>query len=163
VLSFTPRPRFTPGKEPPVPIGEEVRWPQSPSGRRGEEKILDPSGTRTPTPRSSIHSQLIYRLRYPWSSSHLIYGSLSFSSLLTPGMIRETVSFALDIQPIALCSYLLMPYYFHKLHSSSVSSSLLRSTKVVSSSWLINLIIYHPSHMFSSLSYTYLHRFLPSY
>jgi hypothetical protein len=27
--------------------------PQSRSGRFGEEKILDPTGTRTPTPRSS--------------------------------------------------------------------------------------------------------------
>jgi hypothetical protein len=43
-------------------LGEKRRWypldrrlgePQSRSGRRGEEKILDPTGTRTPTPRSS--------------------------------------------------------------------------------------------------------------
>jgi hypothetical protein len=39
-----------PGKEPPVPIGEEAGWAP---GRRGEEKILEPTGTRTPTPRSS--------------------------------------------------------------------------------------------------------------
>jgi hypothetical protein len=42
-----------PGKEPPVSIGQEVGGPQSRSGGRGEEKILDRTGTRTPTPRSS--------------------------------------------------------------------------------------------------------------
>jgi hypothetical protein len=44
-----------------LPRGESRRYqldrrlggPQSRSGRRGEEKILEPTGTRTPTPRSS--------------------------------------------------------------------------------------------------------------
>jgi hypothetical protein len=44
---------FTPGKDPPVPIGWEVVWTQRRSERRGEEEILDPTGTRTPTPPSS--------------------------------------------------------------------------------------------------------------
>jgi hypothetical protein len=42
-----------PGKEAAVPIGWGQGGPQSRSGRRGEEKILDPTGTRTPTPQSS--------------------------------------------------------------------------------------------------------------
>jgi hypothetical protein len=50
VVSFTPRSLYSPGKEPPVPTGWEFGW--SP-GQRGEEKILDPTGTRNPTPRSS--------------------------------------------------------------------------------------------------------------
>jgi hypothetical protein len=33
-----------PGKEAPVPIGYEVGGSQGRSGRRGEEKILDPTG-----------------------------------------------------------------------------------------------------------------------
>jgi hypothetical protein len=38
--------RFTPGKEPPVPILDtRLGGPQSRSGRHGEEKILDPTGT----------------------------------------------------------------------------------------------------------------------
>jgi hypothetical protein len=35
-----------PGKEPPEPIGY---GPQSRSGRSGEKKIIDPTGTRTPS------------------------------------------------------------------------------------------------------------------
>jgi hypothetical protein len=44
---------LSPGKEPPVPIGDSrLGGPQNRSGRR-EEKILDPTDTRTPTPWSS--------------------------------------------------------------------------------------------------------------
>jgi hypothetical protein len=50
------------GKEPSVRIGRGLGGPRSRSGRRQEDKIFDPTGTRTPTPRSS--SQLLYRLRY---------------------------------------------------------------------------------------------------
>jgi hypothetical protein len=47
--------RFTPGgKSPRYPLDRKLDGPQSRSGRRREEKILDPTGTRTPTPRSSI-------------------------------------------------------------------------------------------------------------
>jgi hypothetical protein len=42
-----------PGEYPPVAIGLEVGWTQSRYGRRGKRKILDPTGTRTPTPQSS--------------------------------------------------------------------------------------------------------------
>jgi hypothetical protein len=45
VVSFTPRPLY--------PRGERrLGGPQNRSGRRGEEKILDPTGTRIPTPLS---------------------------------------------------------------------------------------------------------------
>jgi hypothetical protein len=40
-------------KEPPVQLDMRLSGPQGRSGRRGEEKILDPPGTRTPNPRSS--------------------------------------------------------------------------------------------------------------
>jgi hypothetical protein len=36
--------------------------------QRGEEKILDPTGTRTPTLRSPARSQSLYRLCYAGSS-----------------------------------------------------------------------------------------------
>jgi hypothetical protein len=43
-----------PGRfNPRDPFDRSLGGPQSWSGRRGEEKILDPTGTRTPTPRSS--------------------------------------------------------------------------------------------------------------
>jgi hypothetical protein len=48
VLSFTPRPLY-----PRYPLDRRLGGPQSPYGRRGEEKILDPTGSRTPTPRPS--------------------------------------------------------------------------------------------------------------
>jgi hypothetical protein len=46
--------RFTPrGKSPRYPLDRKLDGPQSRSGRHGEVKILDPTGTRTPTPRSA--------------------------------------------------------------------------------------------------------------
>jgi hypothetical protein len=44
-------------------LDRRLGGPQSRSGRLGEEKVLDPVGTRTPTHRSS--SQSLYRLSYP--------------------------------------------------------------------------------------------------
>jgi hypothetical protein len=44
---------FTSGKEPRYPSDRRLGGPQSRSGRLGEETILDITGTRTPTPRSS--------------------------------------------------------------------------------------------------------------
>jgi hypothetical protein len=40
------------GKSLWYPLDSKMGGPQSRSGRRGEEKILDPTGTRTPTPQS---------------------------------------------------------------------------------------------------------------
>jgi hypothetical protein len=54
--------RFTTGKEPRYPLGRRLGGPQSRSGQRGEEKILDPTRTRL------TRSQSLYRLRYPGSS-----------------------------------------------------------------------------------------------
>jgi hypothetical protein len=48
VISFTPRLLY-----PRYPLDRRLRGPQNRSGRCGEEKILDRTGTRTPTPRSS--------------------------------------------------------------------------------------------------------------
>jgi hypothetical protein len=39
-----------PGKEPRYPLDRSLGGSQSRSGRYGEEKIVDPTGTRTPTP-----------------------------------------------------------------------------------------------------------------
>jgi hypothetical protein len=53
--------------------------PQSWSGRRGEEKILDPTGTRTPTPRPSskylvaILTTLLHRAATPVKKSQWRY------------------------------------------------------------------------------------------
>jgi hypothetical protein len=53
VGSFTPRPVYPRGKNPSYPLDTRLGGPQSQSGRCGEEKILDPSRTRNPTPQSS--------------------------------------------------------------------------------------------------------------
>jgi hypothetical protein len=45
--------RYTPGESPGCPLDKRLGGPQSRTGRRGVEKILDPTGTRTPTPPSS--------------------------------------------------------------------------------------------------------------
>jgi hypothetical protein len=58
--------RFTPGKEPRYPFYRRLGGPQSRSGRYGELKIFDPTGTRTPAPPGCpARSQLLYRLSYP--------------------------------------------------------------------------------------------------
>jgi hypothetical protein len=48
VASFTPRPLY-----PRYPFGRRLGGPQSRSGRRTGEKVLDPTGTRALTPSSS--------------------------------------------------------------------------------------------------------------
>jgi hypothetical protein len=42
-----------PGKEPRFSLDRRLGGPQNRSGRLGEEKILDPTGTLTPIPQSS--------------------------------------------------------------------------------------------------------------
>jgi hypothetical protein len=43
-----------PGRfNPPYPLDKRLGGPQSRSGKREEEKILDPTGSQTPTPWSS--------------------------------------------------------------------------------------------------------------
>jgi hypothetical protein len=53
VVSFTPLPLCPCGKCPRYPLDRRLGGPQSRSGRRGEDKILEPSGAQTPTPLSS--------------------------------------------------------------------------------------------------------------
>jgi hypothetical protein len=52
-VSFTPRPLCHRGKSPRYPVDRRLGGPQSRSGRRAKEKILDRTGTRTPSFQSS--------------------------------------------------------------------------------------------------------------
>jgi hypothetical protein len=57
---------FTPGEGAPrYPLDKRLGGPQIRSARRGEEKIRDPTTTRTPNPWYPARSQSLYRLRYP--------------------------------------------------------------------------------------------------
>jgi hypothetical protein len=49
-------------KSPRHPLDRRLGGPQSRSGRRGGEKILNPTGTRIPTPGRPACSQSLYRL-----------------------------------------------------------------------------------------------------
>jgi hypothetical protein len=50
---FHARPLYLRGNNPRYPLDRRLGGPESQSGRRGEETILDPTGTRTPTSLSS--------------------------------------------------------------------------------------------------------------
>jgi hypothetical protein len=52
VVSFRPRPLYPRGNSPLYPFDWRLGGPQSQSVRRGEDKILDLTGTQTPTRRS---------------------------------------------------------------------------------------------------------------
>jgi len=59
-VSVTPRPLFTPGKD-PVPIVQEADWAPGPVWTGAEN--LAPTGIRSPD--RPARSQSLYRLRYP--------------------------------------------------------------------------------------------------
>jgi hypothetical protein len=50
VVSFTPLPLYSRGKSPRYPLDRRLGAPQSRSEERGEEKILDPTGTENSNP-----------------------------------------------------------------------------------------------------------------
>jgi hypothetical protein len=71
VVIFTPRPVYPRGKSAWYPLYRRLGGPQSRSGRRGEEKFFDATGTQLrPLGRPSL-SQSLYRLRYSGSPHQL--------------------------------------------------------------------------------------------
>jgi hypothetical protein len=75
-----------PGKSLRYPLDRRLSGPQSRSGRRGEEKILPPIGTRTPTPfgigRRAIFAKYSVRVRisFIWLRIMSSGGALRVSS-----------------------------------------------------------------------------------
>jgi hypothetical protein len=67
-VRFTPLPLYPLGKSPRYPLDRRLAGSQGRSGRRGEEKILDPTGTQLPSLGRPAHSYLLYGLRYPGST-----------------------------------------------------------------------------------------------
>jgi hypothetical protein len=80
---------YPPRKESPVPIG--FGGTQFRSGRLGEEKILDPNGTRTPTPQSS--SPCLAAATFPKSFIHSFIHQWLSTPLLGPGLFLSFVIF----------------------------------------------------------------------
>jgi hypothetical protein len=71
MVNFTSRPLYPPprGKAPPpYSLDRMLGGPRSWSGRHEDEKILDPTGTRTQPLGPAAHSQSLYRLSYPGST-----------------------------------------------------------------------------------------------
>ena len=68
-VSVTPRPFFTPGKD-PVPIVQEAGWAPGPVWTGAEN--LAPTGIRSPD--RPARSQSLYRLRYPAHMWHIWRG-----------------------------------------------------------------------------------------
>ena len=64
MVNTTPRPLFTPGKD-PVPIVQEARWAPGPVWT-GAEKLAP---TKILSPDRPARSQSLYRLRYPANTS----------------------------------------------------------------------------------------------
>jgi hypothetical protein len=91
VVSFTLLPLYLRGQNPRYPLDRRLRGPQSWSGRRGEQKILEPTGTRTPTPRSSSP----WPVAIPTALSRL--GILGFNFLL--GFLAR----GFHISPLSAC------------------------------------------------------------
>jgi hypothetical protein len=67
VVSFAPLPLYLRGNSPRYPLYKRLAGPQSRSEWRGEEKLLDPTRTRTATPRpSSPYPVAIPTVLSPW-------------------------------------------------------------------------------------------------
>ena len=77
MVSSTPRPHFTPGKD-PVPILQEAGWAPGPVWTGAENLV--PTGIRSPY--RPARSQSLYRLRYAahnLSDNSLVFGSRSLT------------------------------------------------------------------------------------
>ena len=77
MVSVTPRPLFTPGKD-PVPIVQEAGWAPGPVWT-GAENLAPPTGIRSPD--GPARSQSLYRLRYPAHSEGAVLYLSSCPSL----------------------------------------------------------------------------------
>jgi hypothetical protein len=84
---------LSPRKEPPAPLDRRLGGPHNQSGRRGEKKILDLIGTRTPTPVAQpvascytdcailIHNVFTHSFIHSSMALQPFVGALAFSSV----------------------------------------------------------------------------------
>jgi hypothetical protein len=89
VVSFTPWPLFTRGKSSRYLFDRRLGLPQNRCERHGEEKIIAPNGTRTPTLGRPAHRQSLYRLSYPGSSlERKMYGPARGDEGWSPEIVK---------------------------------------------------------------------------
>jgi hypothetical protein len=93
VDSFTPLPLYPRRKSPRYPFDRSLGGPHSWSGRRGEEKILDPTGTQTQTPWPSS----LYPVAIPTALSRLPMYTDILPSRQCQQSVLNTVSFKTGI------------------------------------------------------------------
>jgi hypothetical protein len=96
VVSFKPRPLYPRGKSPGYPLDRRLGGPHNRSERRGEEKILAPTGTRTPTspkPVAIPTPQLLTELPHQISLLSVLYVILLQSSIILARRIPSLHSF----------------------------------------------------------------------
>jgi hypothetical protein len=67
VVSFTPRTLYSEGKDTRYQLDRRLVEPRNRSWRHEEEKILAPTGTRTPFLSHPAYNQSLYQLLYPGS------------------------------------------------------------------------------------------------
>jgi hypothetical protein len=100
VVSVTPRPRFSPGEGPPVPIVQETGWgPEPVWTHRLEENFLPLLGIEPRSPGRPVRSQTLYWLSYPAQYYPYVH---VFQMLSSRQMFRPKVLFAFLISPCVL-------------------------------------------------------------
>ena len=83
MVSSTPRPHLTPGKD-PVPIVQEAGWAPEPVWTGGKSRLHWDS-----IPDRPAHSQSLYRLSYPAHIYYIIFFEIYVGFLLnSAGIIR---------------------------------------------------------------------------
>jgi hypothetical protein len=112
VLSFATQPLYPRGKNPWYPLDRRLGGPQSQSGRYGEVKIRDPTGTRTLTPRSSSPCLVTIHTALSWLFPNLCIHQSTLVLYMIWGSHTggyEEFSIFLDITP---CSPLKINRHF---------------------------------------------------
>ena len=95
VVSNTPRPHFTPGKD-PVPIVQEAKWAPGPIWTGGKSRPY-----RDSIPDRPAHSQSLYRLSYP-AHIYIMCLCVTITSVfiallrLTPNLLKMYFFFVTD-------------------------------------------------------------------
>ena len=114
-VSVTPRPLFTPKKD-PVPIVQEAGWDPGPVWTGAESLV--PTGIRSPD--SPARNQSLYRLRYPAQLSWpcVCHNDVRRRGSITPPILCLCTRYRWAVSTISLPLYLLENKFQLSLNSS---------------------------------------------